>query len=365
MVWIRTDDHFDEEPELLLATAEDVGVWMRLKAYANRRDTDGFVPDAYVSQMQRRGWNVARAVEHMHAIGMLARDEARAGVVILRHLETNPGREQREATRASKSEAGRKGGEASAQARWRKSPVSLDSDQAPASAPVDDEKPSTLVLGNPDPGSRPDPDPVPERDREAPAAPAPAPEPLRLEPQSGTRLRAPVQAKLPVDPPKLVTRADVVAAYRREYEVRYCTPNPPGMNIGLRAADTTAGEALRAAVTERQARGEGAPDVRTLALEAITWWCARFLANSSPAVLSRRHALQMLPNEIQPAGFPPAWTQHRPAPEVVRPTPYRSYTPQSRGDAPRAWTPGSRSRDFDDSEEAPHVDERRVLPGSR
>ncbi len=147
MTWVRVDDDFDSEPELLDATAEDVGVWLRFKAYANRKETDGFVPDGYLRSIQRRGWSVARAVRHMVEIGMLERDERRGGYVVLRHLETNPSHHALSIEREKRISAARKAGEASARARSAKSPESL----TPSQRVVDESSTPAQQPANADP----------------------------------------------------------------------------------------------------------------------------------------------------------------------------------------------------------------------
>ena len=172
MTWVRVDDDFDSEPELLDATAEDVGVWLRFKAYSNRKETDGFVPDGYLRSIQRRGWSVTRAVRHMVEIGMLERDEGRGGYVVLRHLETNPSHHALSIEREKRISAARKAGEASARARSAKSPESL----TPSQRLVDDPSTTTQRPANAGPTvfnsgpARPVPVPVPDPDPPLPPA---------------------------------------------------------------------------------------------------------------------------------------------------------------------------------------------------
>jgi len=106
VTWVRISDSFEDQ--LPGSSPAEWGLWLWAKAYANRRETDGFVPFAV---LRRFGPVLPKRLEEA---GAFLRDEARGGYEIVGHLAENPSKAELEASRTARSEAGRLGGLAKA-----------------------------------------------------------------------------------------------------------------------------------------------------------------------------------------------------------------------------------------------------------
>src|SRR5260221_10877398 len=110
MPWFRLDDSFHSHPKVIAAGNEAIGLFVRCGTYAAQHLTDGFIPE-----------HVALLYGSPALADTLAKTKlwrrTRGGWQIPDYLDYNPSREDVEAKREIRAEAGRKGGLAPAKAR--------------------------------------------------------------------------------------------------------------------------------------------------------------------------------------------------------------------------------------------------------
>ena len=186
MVWVRLDDHFDQNPKVASVGPLGIALWTVGLAYCNRNLTDGFIP--WVTARSLLSWEyldppTAEGHRRIQRIGItsgMAGDDVGSDTVICLLLEAGlweevaggyrihdysefqPTRAEVEAEKAAKQAAGRAGGQAAAIARAKAAATA--GAQAGAVAK-----------------SKPDPDPVPLTSTKQESAPLAA----------GTRSRKP------------------------------------------------------------------------------------------------------------------------------------------------------------------------------
>lgn len=143
MVWVRLDDHFDENPKIAAVGPLGLALWTVGLAYCNRNLTDGFIPfnvangllsweylDPQDDTGRRKRWKVSvssgmvgddvsseRVIDLLVYAGLWEWDDDRGGYYIHDYDHFQPTRAEVEAERLAKQAAGRAGGQASALAR--------------------------------------------------------------------------------------------------------------------------------------------------------------------------------------------------------------------------------------------------------
>ena len=195
MVWVRLDDHFDQNPKIASVGPAGIAMWVCGIAYCNRNLTDGFIPWAvarnlisfewlsadttgdeekwpierlastsdldttedYVMAYPMRGYNVIQMLLHARLW-----EEVANGYRIHDYTDFQPTKAEVEAERAAKQAAGRAGGQASAQARA----------QAKSNGVVSGRLTIVQAESKPDPVPDPVPDPSPSYEVEDAAAAA-------------------------------------------------------------------------------------------------------------------------------------------------------------------------------------------------
>lgn len=129
MTWVRLDDNFTEHPKVLAAGPEAAWAFVRLISYANRLNSDGFIPSAAASTFAGK-----RLTNRLVTAGLLA--PAPGGYSIHDYLDFQPSRREvlarREAVSKARAEAGRAGGLATAAANVQQT----DSNRVAPSRPV-------------------------------------------------------------------------------------------------------------------------------------------------------------------------------------------------------------------------------------
>lgn len=143
MVWVRLDDHFDENPKIAAVGPLGLALWTVGLAYCNRNLTDGFIPfnvangllsweylDPQDGTGRRKRWRVSvssgmvgddvsseRVIDLLVYAGLWEWDDERGGYYIHDYDHFQPTKADVEAERLAKQAAGRAGGQASALAR--------------------------------------------------------------------------------------------------------------------------------------------------------------------------------------------------------------------------------------------------------
>lgn len=134
MTWVRVDDHFDEHPKHAQIGPLGWGVWLAGLAYCNRNLTDGFIPHSIARTLadfhvedEHEGilWtlgmysgNRGEDVTIGWIVGLLVHAElwieVPGGYIIHDYGDYQPTKEQVEAAREQRRQAGQKGGLAKA-----------------------------------------------------------------------------------------------------------------------------------------------------------------------------------------------------------------------------------------------------------
>lgn len=112
MSWTKLDDGFWMHPKVMMAGNESVGIFARCLSYCGAYLTDGRIPEEVAVQIA----GSARKVDAVVTSGLL--EKLPSGALYIKdYAHYNPLRDEVEARRAARSEAGRRGGLQSAKAR--------------------------------------------------------------------------------------------------------------------------------------------------------------------------------------------------------------------------------------------------------
>ena len=232
MSWARFDDDLPFNPKIVSAGNEAVGAWVRMICWSAGHGTNGRVRRSVALLIAGGEKKLASLVKS----GLL--DINGNDFVVHDFLDFNPSAEEVEAARAARSEAGKRGGIRSGEARRRKRAAKTNQEQSgnEASASFEGSKNEANAQASEkqkrsanEAKTNPDPDPVliqRQRSEESNSPAASQPEPIRLDLQEprADRRRAPaadvqalisaycarwVEVRRPLDgkPPKL-SRAD-------------------------------------------------------------------------------------------------------------------------------------------------------------
>jgi hypothetical protein len=163
MVWVKLDDHFDQNTKIASVGPLGIALWTVGLAYCNRNLTDGFIPWTTARSLlsweyleppdqtgARRVQTVgltcgmsggdvdsAKVIALLIYAGLWEVDEDRGGYVIHDYDDYQPTKAAVEAERANKQAAGKAGGQASAQARAeRRAQASAQAESNPVPVPV-------------------------------------------------------------------------------------------------------------------------------------------------------------------------------------------------------------------------------------
>jgi len=104
--WLKLDDSFWANPKVVAAGNEVAGAYVRMLSYSAQQLTDGFIPDEPVRLIAKAGLT-KKLVSH----GFV--EKTGGGLLVPDYLDFNPSREKALATRRARSQAGKRGGEAS------------------------------------------------------------------------------------------------------------------------------------------------------------------------------------------------------------------------------------------------------------
>ena len=123
MAWVKLDDKFPEHPKVVRAGPLGLALHVAALCYCNRNLTDGFIPRAAgpmlqnffgISDIWKDGelreiewWMI---IEHLVAAGVWLELEDKSGWRIHDYLDYQPSKEQVNATRNARAEAGKLGG---------------------------------------------------------------------------------------------------------------------------------------------------------------------------------------------------------------------------------------------------------------
>jgi len=117
MVWTNLDDQYPHTIEMTqLADIALLGFDVCGKIYCNRLLTDGFVPDAALNQVYPPLKGPKKYADRLVAAGLWERDDDADGYRIIGFLDEFPSRDEVESKRRRRSEAGKAGGRAQANA---------------------------------------------------------------------------------------------------------------------------------------------------------------------------------------------------------------------------------------------------------
>lgn len=108
MSWFKVDDHLAMHPKVVCAGNRAMGLWVRAGSWACDQLTDGFIPTQMISPL---GGTRADA-RQLVAAGLWTAVEG--GWKFHDWGDSNPTRDEVEAQRAKRAEAGRKGGRSKA-----------------------------------------------------------------------------------------------------------------------------------------------------------------------------------------------------------------------------------------------------------
>lgn len=116
MTWLRVDDNMMEHPKIIGLSNDAFRLHLRGLAYCSRQLTDGHVPEAIVgslmSHLENPQVDGTKTMAELNEKKLWRR--TRTGYTIANFKEWNPTRQEVEAKRRAKSEAGKRG----AEARW-------------------------------------------------------------------------------------------------------------------------------------------------------------------------------------------------------------------------------------------------------
>jgi hypothetical protein len=106
VTWVKIDDGFWMHPKVLIAGNTAAGIFTRLLSYCGCYLTNGLIPEPIANQIIGSD---RKAAEQLLDTGLVQRLES-GGYYIPDFLEHNRSKDQVEADRKQRAEAGRKGG---------------------------------------------------------------------------------------------------------------------------------------------------------------------------------------------------------------------------------------------------------------
>jgi hypothetical protein len=129
MVWVKVDDHFDENPKWVGAPGDSIALWLAALAWCNRNDSiEGFIPELKL-QGRVHVRNLKRSIADL--VDREAFHPVDGGYVIHDYVEYQQPEKVRE-IREKRAAAGRKG----ARNRWAERDRQREHGEAPP--PTDD-----------------------------------------------------------------------------------------------------------------------------------------------------------------------------------------------------------------------------------
>jgi hypothetical protein len=153
MPWAKVDDQFTDHVKVVGLSLAARGMWLCGLVYAARRSTDGFIP-ASIPQREAAGEDAAPYVQELLDAGLW--DRADGGYQIHDYLKYNPSKDDLDAVRIARSEAGAKG----AESRWGNKPMANAMANAMANGSQTDAPYPYPIPIPVSPAHIPDPDPV-------------------------------------------------------------------------------------------------------------------------------------------------------------------------------------------------------------
>jgi hypothetical protein len=206
MAWVRLDENFAEHPKMQAAGPLGRDLQVSALCYCNRNLTDGYIPRAAARRLADTddlpGITAQDVIQRLIDVG--AWFEVTGGYRIHDYTDYQPTREQVEAERAQKRDAGRLGGLAAAKARRKKQAPAKAGAKASAKAgalaeskrPVQQNpsEPGSRIQANPVAESKPDPVPVVKTNPRARAREEAAPPVDNSAPGGTATPEAPTQA---------------------------------------------------------------------------------------------------------------------------------------------------------------------------
>jgi len=153
MPWVRLDDTFDDDPRVVTAGFECLGLLVTLLCWNNRTLADGFVPQAVAKQKAGGDTNGRTLIERLITNGLLIRAEQNGtpGFRIAQDpIELQPSRAKVEADRrAAKTRKGL--------FNERRESARRTGGERRSAAFEDDDRTNTPTRPDPEPGQYPDP----------------------------------------------------------------------------------------------------------------------------------------------------------------------------------------------------------------
>ncbi len=119
MAWVRLDDRFYDNPKIIGLSDQAVLLYISALCYSSGQLTDGFIPEKALRRIGWRSDDLESDVTELVNAGLW--EPTDGGYMIHDYLEYNPSREELEDLREKRSQAGRRGGMASAAKRQAKS----------------------------------------------------------------------------------------------------------------------------------------------------------------------------------------------------------------------------------------------------
>jgi DnaD/phage-associated family protein len=164
MSWIKLDDQWLDHPKIVAAGRDARDMWLASITYCAKHLTDGFFhPNLLPALAVMAGVDVANCQNFARVlldVGLWDRTEA--GYCVHDYLDYNPSKEQADATKLARSEAGKRG----ADAKHGKNPGKSLANSWQNSAPSPSPSPSP----SPDPNPSPSPSPSESPETTATAA---------------------------------------------------------------------------------------------------------------------------------------------------------------------------------------------------
>lgn len=192
MSWFRLDDQGAFHEKVLAAGNEAYGAWCRAGQWSSGRRTEGFIPRATaLSIAPLRIWQrlVAARGRSEHGLIEVHGDDFQ----MHDYLEWNPTADEVEAKRAARAEAGRRGGQRSAESRRAKSTDSKPPSSGEANA-------QAIASANAKQNPTPSPSPSPsQEDPPEHASRVLSPAPIEAKPKQRPRTAKKPEVRIPED----------------------------------------------------------------------------------------------------------------------------------------------------------------------
>lgn len=151
MVWTNLDDQYPHSlPMTELADIAALGFDVCGVIYCNRLLTDGFIPDGALNQVYPPLRNPRRLANKLVEQRLWERDDEAGGYRIVGFLERHPSREEVEAKRRKRAEAGRVGGRRSGETRRSRDEANASGLLEPSPPPTS-PSPSVVSTSSPPP----------------------------------------------------------------------------------------------------------------------------------------------------------------------------------------------------------------------